>query len=896
MRMDLSLPRLWAIGGAPAEPANHHAEKLAALRHGGREAILAALGTGRAGLTEADAEARLAATGPNEVAHERPPVWYVQLLGCFANPFILILVLLTAVSLVTGDDRGVAVLSIMIGVSVLLRFWQEFRSTRAAEQLKAMVRTTATVLRREDADAVPRRREIPIRELVPGDIVVLSAGDMIPADVKLITSRDLFVSQAVLTGEALPVEKYDTVGSLAAKSAAGAGSGEAGRLDSADLCFLGTNVVSGTATAVVLATGPRTYFGSLARSIVGQRAQTAFDRGVNGVSWVLIRFMAAMVPIVLLINGFTKGDWVQAFFFAVSVAVGLTPEMLPVIVTGNLAKGAVTMSRRKVVVKRLNAIQNFGAMQILCTDKTGTLTQDRIVLERHLDVRGRDDEEVLALAWLNSRHQTGLKNLLDTAVLHYADELAPNARHEEYAKIDELPFDFARRRMSVIVEKPDGAHLMVCKGAVEELLAISRHLVLDGERKPLDQAARNRLRAMARDMNADGFRVIAVATREFGRGEVRAQYAVRDEKDLVIRGFLAFLDPPKQSAGPAIAALREHGIAVKTLTGDNAVVTAKICREVGLDIGKPVLGRELDRMSDAELSDLAEHASVFAKMSPSQKARVIRALQAKGFTVGFLGDGINDAPALRDADVGISVDTAADIARESADIILLEKSLMVLEQGVIEGRRTFANIIKYIKMTASSNFGNVFSVLVASAFLPFLPMLPIHLLVQNLLYDLSQTAVPFDRVDADYLREPRQWVASDIARFMVFVGPISSIFDITTFALLWFVFGANSTEHQALFQSGWFVEGLLTQTLVVHMIRTAKVPFLQSTAALPLLLLTLLTMAIGIAIPFSPVGRSIGLVALPWEYFPWLAATLLSYCLLTQAVKVWYMRRYGAWL
>src|SRR6266487_4473614 len=775
MRMDLSLPRVWAIGGAPAEPANRYAEKLAGLWPGALEAILAALGTRRAGLTEAEAEARLAEIGPNEVAHERPPIWYVQLLAGFANPFILILVLLTAVSLVTGDDRGVAVLSTMISVSVLLRFWQEFRSTRAAEQLKAMVRTTATVLRRDEADT-PRRREIPIRELVPGDIVALSAGDMIPADVRLITSRDLFVSQAVLTGEALPVEKYDTLGSVVQRSASGAGNGAPGLLDVADVCFLGTNVVSGTATAVVIATGPRTYFGSLAKSIVGQRAQTGFDRGVNSVSWVLIRFMAAMVPVVLLINGFTKGDWIQAFFFAVSVAVGLTPEMLPVIVTGNLAKGAVIMSRRKVVVKRLNAIQNFGAMQILCTDKTGTLTQDRIVLERHLDVLGRDDEEVLALAWLNSRHQSGLKNLLDTAVLHYADELAPKARHEEYIKIDELPFDFVRRRMSVIVEKPDGTHLMVCKGAIEELLAISRHLLLDGERKPLDQAARNRLRAIARDMNADGFRVIAVATREFGPGEVRTQYAARDEKDLVIRGFLAFLDPPKASAGPAIAALREHGIRVKILTGDNAVVTAKICREVGLDIGKPVLGRALDRMSDAELADLAERASVFAKMSPSQKA------------------------------------------------------------------------------------------------------------------------VPFDRVDGDYLREPRKWIAHDIARFMVFVGPISSIFDLTTFALLWFVFGANSAEHQALFQSGWFVEGLLTQTLIVHMIRTAKIPFVQSTAAPPLLLLTLLIMAIGIAIPFSPVGRSIGLVPLPWEYFPWLAATLFSYCLLTQAVKGWYIRHYGAWL
>jgi P-type Mg2+ transporter len=855
---------------------------------------LANLGSRLDGLVELDAIERLAKNGPNEVAHEKPPHWLVQLLTCFRNPFIIVLVTLAIIQYVSSPDdpRPIVIIGVMVAISVGLQFWQEYRSALAAENLKALVRTTATALRRPREEAQPEPREIPIRELVPGDLVRLSAGDLVPADVRLISSRDLFVSQAALTGEALPVEKHDTPDLVADKSADQAFSEHRGQFDLANVCFLGTNVVSGTATAIVVATGAHTYFGSFARSVVGKRAETSFDRGVKNVSWVLIRFMLVMVPIVLLINVLTKGDWLQSFLFAVSVAVGLTPEMLPMLVSANLAKGALAMARQKVVVKRLNAIQNLGAMDVLCTDKTGTLTQDKIILEHHFDISGTENDKVLELAWLNSYHQSGLKNLLDVAVIKYAAQQAPPPQK----KIDELPFDFARRRMSVIVQSADSEHLLVCKGAVEETLGVSAYTQEGAELVSLDDERRRALAAMTRDYNEDGFRVVAVATRTFRPGETKEQYAMSDESELVVQGFLAFLDPPKETAGPAIAALRHHGVTVKILTGDNMAVTSKICREVGLYVGNPVLGRDAENLDDEALRDLVERTTVFAKVSPLQKARIIRTLQANGHTVGFLGDGINDAAALRDADVGISVDTAADIAKESADIILLEKSLLVLENGVVQGRQTFGNIIKYLKMTASSNFGNVFSVLVASTFLPFLPMLPLHLMILDLLYHVSQLSIPWDRLDKDYLEKPRKWEAGDIARFMIFVGPISSIFDITTFCLMWFVFGADSPEHQSLFQSGWFVESLLSQTLIVHMIRTRKVPFIQSAAAPPVLILTGIVIATGILIPFSPLGASVGLQPLPTSYFPWLVATLLAYCALTQIVKSIYIRRFAKWL
>jgi Mg2+-importing ATPase len=746
-----------------------------------------------------------------------------------------------------------------------------------------MVRNTATATRRA-SDGHGERIEVPVGELVAGDIVHLGAGDMVPADLRLLAAKDLFISQAILTGESLPVEK-------APPSAREPEEASPSPLDLPGVCYMGTNVVSGSATAVVVATGARTYLGSLARGLAGERVQTSFDRGVRGVSWLLIRFMAVMVPVVFLIQGFGKHDWLEAFLFALSVAVGLTPEMLPLIVTANLAKGALAMSRRKVVVKRLNAIQNFGAMDVLCTDKTGTLTLDRIVLERHLDLDGEESDEALEYGYLNSHFQTGLKNLLDKAVLAHRDLEPLVAR---YRVVDEIPFDFQRRRMSVVLANGDGRHLLVCKGAVEEMLAICAFARHGGETVPMTGERRAAIRAMTSRLNEDGLRVLVVAVkREPPAGRA---YGIADEDGLVAVGCLAFLDPPKDSAGTAIAALHQHGVAVKVVTGDNEAVTRKICREVGLDVSHSAQGRDIEPLDDEALDALVARTTVFAKMSPLQKARVVKSLQRQGRTVGFLGDGINDAPALREADVGISVDTATDIAKESADIILLEKNLMVLEEGVVEGRVIFGNIVKYIKMTASSNFGNVLSMLVASVFLPFLPLLPLQILVLNLLYDVSQLSIPFDRMDEDYLRVPRKWDAGDIGRFMVRIGPVSSLFDVTTFALLWFVFGAHSPAHQAVFQSGWFMESLLTQTLVVHMIRTRRIPFLQSCASAPVLGLTGAIIVIGMVIPFTVIGAKLGMVAMPVAYFGWLALTVLAYCVLTQMVKLGYMRRYGRWL
>jgi Mg2+-importing ATPase len=723
-----------------------------------------------------------------------------------------------------------------------------------------------------------------VDELVPGDIVHLSAGDMIPADLRLIASKDLFVSQAALTGESVPVEKFAEGGPPASGSL----------LDHPRLCFMGTNVVSGTGTGVVLATGPATYFAMLARHVVvTRRVETEFDRGINRVSRLLIRFTLVMVPVVFLINGVTKKDWTQAFFFALSVAVGLTPEMLPMVVTANLARGAVNMSRKKVIVKRLPSIQDLGAMNILCCDKTGTLTQDKVILVRYLDLLGRDSEKVLQLGYLNSYYQTGLKNLLDRAILEHAELYEGLRVATDYRLVDEIPFDFNRRRMSVCVETEKREELLITKGAIEEMLEVCRFVEIDRKPYPLDDHRREIARSLVRKLNEEGFRVIAIAYRRFPLG--RQRYTREDEQQMTLAGFMAFLDPPKESAAPAIRALKEHGVAVKVVSGDNEAVTARVCQEVGLEIEGILLGPEIDRMSDQELAEAARRVNVFAKVSPDAKARIVRALQAEGNVVGFLGDGINDAPALKQADVGISVNTAVDIARESADIILLEKSLLVLEEGVVEGRRTFGNILKYIRMGTSSNFGNVFSVVGASAWLPFLPMQPVQLLVQNLLYDFSQTAIPFDHMDSEYLKVPRRWEPAGIARFMLHLGPVSSIFDYVTFCLMWFFFGARTPEAQSLFQSGWFVEGLLSQTLIVHIIRTHKVPFLESRAAAPLALLTALVMLAGLAIPFTGFGRTIGLQPLPWTYFPFLALILASYVVLAQLVKNWYARKYGYW-
>ncbi|HEX7019862.1 MAG TPA: magnesium-translocating P-type ATPase [Gemmatimonadaceae bacterium] len=873
---------------APASaPGNDQLQELAWLD---ADSALGRLDARRPGLFDEDVERRRAQVGRNEVLHEKPPAWYTQLWHAFANPFNVLVTTLAVVSALTGDDKAVVVIGLMVLLATSLRFAQESRSTKAAESLRALVRTSTAVER--DGDEFPpgstpatRRREIPMEDLVPGDIVYLSAGDMVPADVRVIAAKDLFIAQSALTGEALPVEKVDR----AARPAA-----PVSTTDLPTICFMGTSVVSGTATAVVAATGSRTAVGAMAKGLVGQRAATAFDVGVHKVSWLFIRFIAVMVPIVVLLNGFTKHNWLEALLFGLAVAIGLTPEMLPMIVTTNLAKGAVTMARHKTIVKRLNAIQNFGAMDVLCTDKTGTLTQDRIVLERHINVVGEDDDWVLALAYINSFYQTGLKNLLDVAVLEHGELKAELKIDNAYSKIDEIPFDFTRRRMSVVVDQNHDHHQLICKGAVEELIAVctsvrDEDLVTDMTPERCEDA-----KELVAELNEDGFRVVGVAYRNFDKQH--GAYSVADESGLTLAGFIGFLDPPKETAAPALRALGDHGVRVKILTGDNDLVARKVCHDVGLAVGHIVLGSELAGLDDQAVGDVADRGVVFAKLTPDDKVRIVRALRARGHTVGFMGDGINDAGALREADVGISVDSAVDIAKESADIILLEKSLMVLEEGVVEGRKIFGNTIKYIKMTASSNFGNVFSVLVASAFLPFLPMLPIQLLTVNLLYDLSQTSIPWDDMDHEYLTVPRQWRADDIGRFMIFVGPISSIFDIATFALMWYVFRSTTPGHESLFQSGWFIESLLTQTLIVHMIRTARVPFVQSRAAWPVLILTSLIMLCGMALPFLSLGAKLGLAPLPGSYFAWLAAILLSYSVLTQVVKGWYIRRFGTWL
>lgn len=856
------------------------------------ENVFKSLNTSIEGLNKEESKIRLEKYGKNEIKHEKTSPWYMQLLKSFINPFIGVLIFIAIISFIVnvllvapadGDYKVILVVAIMVLISGLLRFFQEYRSNQEAEKLKRMVKTTATVIRSGKG-----KYEIDISELVPGDIIHLSAGDMVPADVRIISSKDLFVSQSSLSGESEPAEKYNTSSFLNVKK------DRINVLDLDNISFMGTNVISGSALALVLLTRDKTYFGSIAKSLAGKKPVTSFEKGVNSVSWLLIRFMLVMVPIVFVINGITKNDWIEALLFAVSVAVGLTPEMLPMIVTTNLAKGAVAMAKNKTVVKKLDSIQNFGAMDILCTDKTGTLTLDKIVLEYHLDIHGNEDDRILRHAYLNSYYQTGLKNIMDEAILEFGAKKGFMEFVKLYSKIDEIPFDFSRRRMSVVLEKIYGKRQLITKGAVEEMLEICSFAEYKGNVLPLTDEIRKEVNEKVERFNDDGFRVIALAQ----KNDVPEEniFAVEDESEMVLMGYLAFLDPPKDSVPEAINALHEHGISVKILTGDNELVTKNICKQVGLSVDNILFGYDIKQMEIQELAHAAENATIFAKVSPLDKAKIIKALKGKTHTVGFMGDGINDAAALRESDVGISVDSAVDIAKESADIILLEKNLMVLEKGIIQGRNTFGNILKYIKMTASSNFGNVFSVLVASAFLPFLPMLPIMLLLQNLLYDISQITIPWDSMDKSYLKKPRKWDASDIGRFMISMGPISSIFDITTFLVMWYVFAANSVAVQSLFQSGWFVEGLLSQTLIVHMIRTKRIPFIQSRASAPVLFTTGTIIAIGIIIPFTSVGAAIGMQPLPTSYFPWLIGILASYFALTQIVKTLYIRKFKRWL
>jgi len=837
--------------------------------HAAAPQVLDKLQSSLQGLSQQQAEQRLEEYGRNVVVQKKRRTWLGLLGRAAVNPLVILLLFLATVAFLTGDFRAGTVMSAMVALGVALRFIQETKADAAAAKLKAMISVTATAVR--DGQA----REVPLTELVPGDVVKLSAGDMIPADVRILSCKDLFVIQASLTGESLPIEKVD----------AQANGNNRSPLELNNICFLGTSVESGTATALAITTGLNTYLGTMSKALVGQQVQTSFDKGINKFTWLMIRFILVMTPLVFLINGLTKGKWEEAFFFALAVAVGLTPEMLPMIVTVCLSKGAMAMSRKKVIVKRLHSIQNFGAMDILCTDKTGTLTLDRVIIEKHCNVIGEEDDDVLALAYLNSYFQTGLKNVLDRAVLAHR-EVHAEINAPEWEKVDEIPFDFSRRLMSVVVETPQDTHRIITKGAPEEVFKRCNRFELSGDILPLELILIQDLKEEYEALSADGFRVLAIAYKDLPR---KAAYSKADESDLVLRGYLAFLDPPKDSAGPAAAALQQHGVAVKILTGDNELVSKKICHEVGLPTERILLGSQVEAMSDAELAEEAEKVTLFARLSPAHKQRTIKALQSKGHIVGFLGDGINDALALRAADVGISVDSAVDIAKESADVILLEKSLMVLEQGVLEGRKVFANILKYVRMGASSNFGNMFSVLGASIFLPFLPMAPLQILTNNLLYDLSQVPIPTDDVDAEQIARPRPWSMKEITHFILFIGPCSSIFDYTTYFMMLYVFGA--WDQPALFQTGWFVESLLTQTLIIHVIRTNRIPFLQSRASWPLIATTVVIMMVGMWLPFSPVASALGFKPLSSLYWPLIFLTLLCYTFLTQLVKVWLLRR-----
>jgi len=829
------------------------------------EVLFEKLKTSEKGLSEQEARRRLDEYGFNEPAKKKKRTILRQILSKFVNPLVIVLLIIGTFSLFFGEKISALLVFSMALMSVFLAFIQEFRAGREAEKLSEMVRATATVYRNG------KSKEIKMKEIVPGDIVDLFAGDMIPADLRIISCKDLFINQASLTGEAFPIEKncepmQNKNGSIS---------------ELRNIAFMGSSVVSGTALGVVIKTGVYTQFGELSRRLATMRVETSFDKGIHKFTWLMLRAMFFMVLFILSINAFRRGNFIESLLFSLGVAVGLTPEMLPMLVAINLSKGAIAMSKKEVIVKRLNSIQNFGAMDVLCTDKTGTLTMDKIVLEKHCDVVRKEDDDVLRYAYVNSFYQTGLKNLLDRAILKHEKLLVG-----QFKKIDEIPFDFSRKIMSVVVQT-DSRHRIISKGAPEEIFKRCTKYELEGEILDMEDLILSDLKEEYDNLSADGFRVLAIGYKDIdNKKEI---YSKDDEKDLILKGYVAFLDPPKPSARKAIQALERLGIEFKVLTGDNELVTKKICSEVGLDIKELVTGEQVDKLNDKELQELVKTADVFARLSPLQKERVIRALHENKHIVGYLGDGINDALALKTADVGISVNNAVDIAKESADIIILKKSLMVLEDGVREGRKTFGNIVKYIKMGSSSNFGNMFSMTGGSIFLPFLPMLPIQILLNNFLYDLSQVAIPTDGVDSEYLKKPRPWNVESIKKFMLIIGPISSIYDFLTYGVMLFIFHAPAQ----LFHTGWFIESLCTQTLVIHIIRTGKIPFLESRPSGFLILTSIFIVATGMIIPFSPLAKHFGFVAPPPLYFVILFFMVVTYLLLVQVVKTWFIKKYG---
>ena len=839
---------------------------------------LAGMKTSRDGLSDTLVEEAREAHGFNALSRKEKKFFLFEILERFKNPLALQLLIIGGISFWIGDIRSTVVVGAMVFMSVILSYVQETRSSNAVEQLQKMVQANTLVIRGG------KELEIPTVDLVPGDIVVLHAGVMIPADLRLISAKDFFISQSSLTGEAMPIEKTAELAGPAPRNI----------IELPNACFQGSYVVSGTARGVAVNTGESTYLGSISLKLTGSKTQTSFDKGIQGFTWLMIRFMVVMVSCVFLIVGFTKGDWLQALLFAMSVAVGLTPEMLPMILTVNLSKGALVMSKKKVIVKRLSSIQNFGAIDILCTDKTGTITQDRIVLEKFVDVSNRTSEDVLRYAYMNSYYQTGLRNLLDRSILSHTElDVEKTCK-----KVDEIPFDFQRKRMSVIIEYED-SHVMITKGSVEDIYNTCGSYQLDDEVLPLIDVIKRDLMEEYERLSKTGYRVLAVAYKEFPKD--KTTFGVQDEGDLILLGYLAFFDPPKDSAAQALAGLERMGVAIKILTGDNELVTQKICGDVGLNSTNVITGGALAALDEAGFTSAAEKNKVFARLSPAQKEQIIAALQKAGHVVGYMGDGINDAPALNLADVGISVDTAVDVAKESADIILLEKSLMVLEDGIIEGRRVFGNITKYIKMGASSNFGNMFSVVGGSYFLPFLPMAPIQILTNNLLYDISQTGIPMDHVDEEYLQKPKKWNIDNIKKFMLYIGPISSLFDYATYFLMLYFFGCvayvHGTPHgdylEKLFHTGWFVESLLTQTFIVYIIRTKKIPFLQSVPSLPMVFATVMVITVGVFLPYSHFADKLGFVPLPGVYWLWITGFMALYAVLTHKMKVWFYRKFG---
>ena len=834
------------------------------------------------GLDPVQASDRLEEYGRNIIDFGKEKSLAVRIKDAVINPFNIVLLVVAMITFVTdvvlAEEPSFATFVMLVAVIIIsasISFVQEEKSNNAAKKLQGMITTKLDVIR----NGV--ETEVDIEELVPGDIVKLASGDMIPGDVRFIETKDLFIDQSQLTGESNPVEKFTTTET------------NCGVTDLANIGFMGSNIVSGSAKAIILTTGEETYFGSMAKSLNSFEEKSAFEKNLDSVSRLLIRFMLITVPVIFIANFLTKGSWLQSLMFGITIAVGIMPEMLPVIMNSSLARGAINMSRKKTIVKRLGAIQTFGEMDVFCTDKTGTLTQDEIILEKYMDVLGREDKRILRHAFLNSYFQTGLKNLMDVAIINRAEKEDLSFLKEAYVREDEIPFDFSRRRMSVVLKDKSGKRQLITKGAVEEILSICSYIEIDGEVKDISDELIANAKKLTEENNLEGIRVIAVAQKNNVHGV--DVFGVQDESDMVLIGFVGFLDPPKESAGTAIAALKQNGVRTVVLTGDSEGVAINICGRLGISTEMTLTGAKVEAMSDEELAEACKKCDIFSKLSPYQKQRVVKTFQSNGHTVGYMGDGINDSLPLKQADIGISVDNAVDIAKEVADIILLEKDLMVLDEGVVEGRSTFANMSKYLKMSVSGNFGNMFSVLIASIFLPFLPMLPIHILVQNLLNDFAQLGMPFDHVESKYIEKPKKWDLGGIKGFMVSFGLLSTVLDVLCFLVLWFVFGYNNPDMAGYFQCGWFMFGVISQTMVIHTIRTPKLPFISDRASVQLSISTLAIIAITLLIGFTGIAGFFSLPVMPLNYMLWLAILMLVYMVFAQIMKIVYIKRHKDW-